>query len=135
MYPFFFQNLQFVQEYRPVSSGPSHSISLSLFLSFPISFSWEIGIGTPLSLSRSLSLYYIYIYSSSSNDLILSFTCSETCAVEERLDSMQTHLDGYGIVPLHGSGTTNTKNWRLGRASIDLCWVLGEFLQRICMST
>ena len=27
---------------------------------------------------------------------------------------METHLDGYGIVPLHGSGTTNTKNWQLG---------------------
>ena len=26
---------------------------------------------------------------------------------------METHLDGYGIVPLHGSGTTNTKNWQL----------------------
>mmetsp|Transcript_64311 Transcript_64311/g.130672 ORF Transcript_64311/g.130672 Transcript_64311/m.130672 type:complete len:925 (-) Transcript_64311:171-2945(-) len=32
-------------------------------------------------------------------------------SMKERLDSMQTHLDGYGIVPLHGSGTTNTKNW------------------------
>ena len=27
---------------------------------------------------------------------------------------METHLNEYGIVPLHGSGTTNTKNWLLG---------------------
>eukprot|EP00438_Fugacium_kawagutii_P016177 Skav225029 [mRNA] locus=scaffold2061:100600:101316:+ [translate_table: standard] len=33
---------------------------------------------------------------------------------EERVDAMYTHLDGYGIVPLHGSGTTNTKNWLFG---------------------
>ncbi|CAK9104350.1 Phosphate-binding protein PstS (PBP) [Durusdinium trenchii] len=32
-------------------------------------------------------------------------------AMKTRLDSMETHLDEYGIVPLHGSGTTNTKNW------------------------
>ncbi|CAK9046070.1 unnamed protein product [Durusdinium trenchii] len=32
-------------------------------------------------------------------------------AMKARLDAMETHLDGYGIVPLHGSGTTNTKNW------------------------
>eukprot|EP00434_Breviolum_minutum_P010838 symbB.v1.2.009554.t1/scaffold604.1/size182248/12 len=32
-------------------------------------------------------------------------------SMKERLDAMETHLDGYGIVPLHGSGTTNTKNW------------------------
>lgn len=32
-------------------------------------------------------------------------------SMKERLDVMETHLDGYGIVPLHGSGTTNTKNW------------------------
>lgn len=35
-------------------------------------------------------------------------------AMKARLDAMETHLDGYGIVPLHGSGTTNTKNWRFG---------------------
>ncbi|CAJ1346382.1 unnamed protein product [Effrenium voratum] len=32
-------------------------------------------------------------------------------AVQSRIESLETHLDGYGIVPLHGSGTTNTKNW------------------------
>lgn len=33
--------------------------------------------------------------------------------MQSRLDSMETHLDGYGIIPLHGSGTTNTRNWLL----------------------
>ncbi|CAJ1399585.1 unnamed protein product [Effrenium voratum] len=32
-------------------------------------------------------------------------------AMTSRLEALETHLDGYGIVPLHGSGTTNTKNW------------------------
>lgn len=36
-------------------------------------------------------------------------------AMTSRLEALETHLDGYGIVPLHGSGTTNTKNWRLSR--------------------
>ena len=45
-------------------------------------------------------------------------------AMKTRLDSMETHLDEYGIVPLHGSGTTNTKNW--SRGEWEGCgWVLG----------
>ncbi|CAJ1357226.1 unnamed protein product [Effrenium voratum] len=32
-------------------------------------------------------------------------------AMTSRLEALETHLDGYGVVPLHGSGTTNTKNW------------------------
>mmetsp|Transcript_52905 Transcript_52905/g.123832 ORF Transcript_52905/g.123832 Transcript_52905/m.123832 type:complete len:948 (-) Transcript_52905:90-2933(-) len=31
--------------------------------------------------------------------------------LEERLDALENHLSEYGIVPLHGSGTTNPKNW------------------------
>ena len=34
-------------------------------------------------------------------------------AMTSRLEALETHLDGYGVVPLHGSGTTNTKNWCL----------------------
>ena len=41
--------------------------------------------------------------------------------LKERLDAMETHLDGYGIVPLHGSGTTNTKNWQLGDEGLCIC--------------
>ncbi|CAL1169542.1 unnamed protein product, partial [Cladocopium goreaui] len=36
---------------------------------------------------------------------------SAAAAMKARLDDMETHLNEYGIVPLHGSGTTNTKNW------------------------
>ena len=50
--------------------------------------------------------------------IVSPFFNAASSAVEERLDSMETHLDGYGIVPLHGSGTTNTKNWLLGRTSV-----------------
>jgi len=31
--------------------------------------------------------------------------------LEERLTALESHLSEYGIVPLHGSGTTNPKNW------------------------
>ena len=45
------------------------------------------------------------------------------------LGNQETHLDEYGIVPLHGSGTTNTKNWRLGETLKrgQTVWVLDPF--------
>ena len=35
------------------------------------------------------------------------------CPRKARLDAMELHLNDYGIIPLHGSGTTNPKNWLL----------------------
>jgi ABC-type phosphate transport system substrate-binding protein len=32
-------------------------------------------------------------------------------AATARIEKLESHLDDYGIVPLHGSGTTNPKNW------------------------
>mmetsp|Transcript_35931 Transcript_35931/g.84113 ORF Transcript_35931/g.84113 Transcript_35931/m.84113 type:complete len:941 (-) Transcript_35931:206-3028(-) len=31
--------------------------------------------------------------------------------LEARVDALENHLSEYGIVPLHGSGTTNPRNW------------------------
>ena len=36
---------------------------------------------------------------------------STVSSMQARLEAMQTQLSDYGIVPLHGSGTTNLKNW------------------------
>eukprot|EP00434_Breviolum_minutum_P010837 symbB.v1.2.009553.t1/scaffold604.1/size182248/11 len=36
---------------------------------------------------------------------------SAATAMKARLDAMELHLNDYGIIPLHGSGTTNPKNW------------------------
>ena len=32
-------------------------------------------------------------------------------ALEARVMALETHLDDFGVVPLHGSGTTNPRNW------------------------